>query len=445
VAEIALSDKVWWLKGKMTVTPTSSTETDPYAALRFPEFRYWMVANAFATLAGRALAVALGYQIYQLTHTPLALGMLGLVEAIPALSLALFGGHAADRYDRRFIVLTTRAVSVLAAVGLALISLNPQTLGLVALYLVVFIAGLARGFGDPAASAFETQIVSRELYVNAATWGGSIWQVTSIVGPTLGGLSCAWLGITNTYLLIAGFLAIAWVCAAIVKSKPMPPPPEESGKQESIWQSIALGVRYVFQQPVLVGGMALDLFAVLFGGAVALLPIFASDILKVGPTGLGLLTAAPSVGALVSMLWATRYPPVKHAGKILLGVVAGFGISIIVFALSENFYLSFLALMASGLFDGVSVVIRETMLRLLSPEHLRGRIAAVSWIFIGSSNEIGAFESGVAANWLGTVPAVWMGGLVTLAVVGITALAAPQLRALNLDPQQQPQQAKMET
>jgi len=403
-----------------------------------------MTANAFATVAGRALAVALGYQIYQLTHAPLALGVLGLVEAIPALSLALFGGHAADRYNRRSIVLATRTISVLAAVGLAVISLNPQTFELVALYLVVFIAGLARGFGDPAASAFETQIVSRELYVNAATWGGSVWQVTSIVGPALGGLSCAWLGVTNTYFLIAAFLAIAWVCAALVKSKPMPPPPEKSGKQESIWQSIALGVRYVFQQPVLVGSMALDLFAVLFGGAVALLPVFASDILKVGPTGLGVLTAAPSVGALVSMLWATRYPPVKHAGKILLGVVAGFGVSIIIFALSDNFFLSFLALMASGLFDGISVVIRETMLRLLSPEHLRGRIAAVSWIFIGSSNEIGAFESGVAANWLGVIPAVWVGGVITLCVVALTALAAPQLRALNLDPQQHLQTAGAE-
>jgi len=425
------------------VTPTPSGEIDTYAALRFPEFRYWMIANAFATLAGRALAVALGYQIYQLTRAPLALGVLGLVEAVPALSLALFGGHAADRYNRRSIVLATRTISVLAAVGLAVISLNPQTFGLVALYLVVFIAGLARGFGDPAASAFETQIVPRELYGNAATWGGSVWQITSILGPALGGLSCAWFGVPNTYLLIAAFLVVAWLCAAIVKSKPIPLP-EKLEKQESIWQSIALGVRYVFQQPVLVGSMALDLFAVLFGGAVALLPVFASDILKVGPTGLGVLTAAPSVGALASMLWATRYPPVKHAGKILLAVVAGFGISIIVFALSDNFFLSFLALMASGLFDGVSVVIRETMLRLLSPEHLRGRIAAVSWVFIGSSNEIGAFESGVVASWLGVVPAVWIGGLVTLGVVGLTALAAPQLRALNLDPQQHLQQAGME-
>jgi MFS family permease len=209
-------------------------------------------------------------------------------------------------------------------------------------------------------------------------------------------------------------------------------------EKETMWHSISIGVRYVFHHQVLVGSMALDLFAVLFGGAVALLPIFANDILKVGPSGLGLLAAAPSAGALLSMLWATRHPPVKNAGKILLGVVAGFGVSIILFALSRNLFLSLIALAASGLFDGVSIVIRETTLRLLSPEHLRGRIAAVNWVFIGSSNEIGAFESGMVASLLGTVPTVWLGGVVTLIVVGATALLAPQLRKLNLDPREHP-------
>jgi MFS family permease len=219
-----------------------------------------------------------------------------------------------------------------------------------------------------------------------------------------------------------------------IKPKPMPPMEEK----ETMWHSISIGVRYVFHHQVLVGSMALDLFAVLFGGAVALLPIFANDILKVGPSGLGLLAAAPSAGALLSMLWATRHPPVKNAGKILLGVVAGFGVSIILFALSRNLFLSLIALAASGLFDGVSIVIRETTLRLLSPEHLRGRIAAVNWVFIGSSNEIGAFESGMVASLLGTVPTVWLGGVVTLIVVGATALLAPQLRKLNLDPREHP-------
>jgi MFS family permease len=305
------------------------------------------------------------------------------------------------------------------------------------LYAVVFVAGTARGFADPASSAFEAQVVPRELYVNASTWGGSVWEVTAIVGPALGGVFYAWLGVSNTYIVIAILYALAWMCMALIKPKPMPP----GDRRESMRRSIAIGVRYVFRNQVLIGSMALDLFAVLFGGAIALLPVFASDILKVGPTGLGLLSAAPAAGALLSMLWATRHPPVRKAGKILLGVVAGFGVSIIVFALSENFLLSLLALAASGLFDGVSMVIRDTTMRLLSPEHLRGRIAAVNWVFIGSSNEIGAFESGVAASLLGAVAAVWAGGVATLLIVAATAFLAPQLRALDLDPQQLPVEA----
>lgn len=419
---------------------TNTHTADPYASLRLPEFRYWLASSIFTTLAGRALAVAIGYQIYELTRDPLALGILGLVEAIPAVGLSLFGGHFADRHDRRAIVLITRAVSVLAALALAAISLNLQTMGIAALYAVVFVAGIARGFADPAASAFEAQVVPRELYVNAATWSGSVWQATAIIGPALGGFVYAFFGVTNTYLMIATFFALAWVCMALIKSKPMPP--VEEG--ESIWQSIRVGISYVFHHQVLIGSMALDLFAVLFGGAIALLPIYASDILQVGPQGLGLLVAAPSIGALIAMLWSTRHPPIKNAGKILLSVVAGFGVSMIVFALSRNFYLSLFALALSGMFDGISMVIRETILRLYSPEHLRGRIAAVQWIFIGSSNEIGAFESGVAARVVGAVPAVWLGGAVTLIVVGVTFVFAPQLRNMDLRPEFVPTMQELE-
>jgi MFS family permease len=399
-----------------------------------------MGAAGFSTLASRALAVALGYQIYEFSRDPLALGISGLVAAIPAIGLSLLGGHFADRHDRRTIVLTTRAVSVVAALAFAGLSSNVQAFGLGALYAVVFVAGIARGFADPASSAFEAQVVPRELYVNASTWAGAMWEVTSIAGPALGGVVYALLGVTNTYLMIALLYAAGWVCMSLIKKKPMPPP--QAG--ESMWTSIAIGVRYVFRSQIFVGAMALDLFAVLFGGAVALLPIFASDILKVGPGGLGLLVAAPSVGALISMLWATRHPPIKNAGRILLAVVAGFGISTIVFALSENFALSLLALAMAGMFDGVSVVIRETILRLYSPEALRGRIAAVNWIFIGSSNEIGAFESGVAARLLGTVPAVWLGGIVTLLVVAATAVLAPKLREMDLDPRHVPKMPDVE-
>lgn len=410
----------------MSVTPR---RTDPYAALRLPEFRYWLASTAFGTIATRALAVALGYQIYELTRDPLALGVLGLVEAVPAVGLSLLGGHTADRIDRRTIVLVTRAVAVVAALAFAALSLNAHAAGLLALYLVVFVAGIARGFADPAISAFEAQVVPRALYVNAATWAGSIGEATAILGPTLGGFAYALLGVTNTYLLVALLLALAWGAIALIHRKPMP----EQESHESVLQSIAAGVRYVYHDQALFGSMTLDLFAVLFGGAIALLPVFASDILQVGPGGLGLLVAAPALGALVSMLWATRHPPVQNAGRTLLVVVAGFGVSMIVFALSRNFFLSLFALAASGLFDGVSMVIRDAILRLLSPEHLRGRIASVSWIFIGSSNEIGAFESGVAASLLGTVPAVAIGGAITLLVVALAAWRAPALRGLHLD------------
>lgn len=416
--------------GDITVTSTHPRNPDPYAALRYPEFRLWLGANSFATLAGRALAVALGYQIYELTKDPLALGVLGLVEAIPSVGLALFGGHVADRYNRHRIVLITRLISSLSALAFAWISFALHAQGLAALYTIVFIAGLARGFGDPAASAFEAQIIPRAVYVNAATWGGSIGQVTAIAGPALGGFVYAWFGVTNTYLMIAVLFALAVGCILFIQPKPMPP----VEKHESIWQSIAMGVRFVFREQIFVGSMALDLFAVLFGGAVALLPIFASEILKVGPSGLGILAAAPSAGAFLSMLWATRFPPIKRAGKILLGAVAGFGVSIIIFALSKNFYLSLFALALSGFLDGISMVIRGTIVRLYSPEHLRGRIAAVNWIFIGSSNEIGAFESGFAAKLLGTVPSVVAGGIVTLLVVLVTAFKAPKLREVDLDP-----------
>lgn len=403
------------------------------AVLRLPEFRYLLIGNGFATLAGRALAVAIGYQVYRLTHKPLALGLLGLVEALPALSLALFGGHVADRTDRRRIVLITQSISILCALAFALLSMQGHKTALIGLYLIIFLAGIARGFADPASTAFEAQVIPREVYVYASSWSSSVWQTCAIVGPALGGFAYDLLGARNTYLLIAALYSLSLFSISRIAPKPVPVP-EAS---ESIWQSIAVGVKYVLHNQVIVGSMALDLFAVLFGGAIAMLPIFASDILNVGAKGLGFLNAAPSIGALLVALWSTHRPPIRHAGRNLIFSVAGFGLSIIAFALSRNFFLSMFALFLTGVFDGVSMVIRRSILRLMSPENMRGRIASVSWIFIGASNEIGAFESGVAATLLGTVRSIWLGGIVTLIVVAITAAAAPKLRALNLETHQQ--------
>jgi MFS family permease len=393
------------------------------------EFRILLLESMFAALAGRALGVVLGFQIYTLTKNPLSLGFLGLVEAIPALSLALFGGHVADRVDRRKIILITRAVGVICMVTFALFSLSPEGFGLLALYAVVFVAGIARGFGDPAASAFEAQVIPKAGFVRLSAVLSSVQAATSILGPALAGLAYATLGVTTTYVTIAFLLGLSWLCIASLSSKPVPIPDET----ENIWRSISEGVRYVFANQVLVGSMALDLIAVLFGGAVALLPVFANDILQVGAIGLGLLSASTSAGTLLVMLIATRYPPTRNAGRNLLLAVAGFGFSIILFAFSRNLYLSMFALALSGAFDGISMIIRSAIQRVMSPEHMRGRIAAVTWIFIGSSNEIGAFESGFAASLLGVVRSVWMGGLVTLGVVAGSAILAPQLRDLRLE------------
>ena len=411
------------------------TEPDPPAAFppltQSPPFRRLLVSIGASTLAGSALAVVLGYQVYTITRSPLALGYLGLVEAIPALSLALLGGHVADRADRRRILLVTQSVSVFCALLFAYFSRDTMPT-VTALYAVVFLLGIARGFGGPAFGAFEAQIVPREQLLQASGYLSATWQTFAILGPALGGVCYDRFGAATTYFGIAGLFAAGLVALTTIQSPKALPRPALDKPAESLWKSIAVGVRFVFATPALVGSMALDLFAVLFGGAVALLPVFAKDILHVGAGGLGLLNAAPTVGALSATLLATRFPPLKHAGRNLLIAVAAFGVSIIVFALSKNLYLTLFALFLAGITDGVSMVIRKAIVRLLSPNEMRGRIAAVSMIFIGSSNEIGALESGVAAHYLGTVRSVWIGGIITLLVVAATAGLAPGLRNLRL-------------
>ncbi len=410
--------------------------------LRHAGFVRLFAATASSTLASRGMAVVLGYQVYDLTHSTMALGLLGLVEAIPAVSLALYGGHIADRRDRRVILQTTLLMLSAAAAALAALQFVPaQSLMLPLLYMVVFVAGIARGFAEPAAGALEAQVVPRELLIRSSTLMASCWLSGAVIGPLLAGVAYAGVGAPVTFGAMAILYGVGSLLVASIAPTPIPTPPAT----ETVWESVAVGVRYVLRSQVLLGSMALDLFAVLFGGAIALLPAFASDILHVGPIGLGMLNAAPTLGALLIMLVAMRWPPVKHAGRNLFLAVTGFGVVMIVFALSENFWLSAAMLFFSGVFDGVSVVIRRSILRLMSPEHLRGRIAAVSMIFIGSSNEIGALESGVAATLLGTARSVWMGGLATLAIVAIAAAMAPELRTLSLGQHQaEPRDAELD-
>lgn len=407
---------------------SAPASTLPANVLHLPEFRAMLVAAVTSTLASRAVALTVAYQLYQLTKDPLTLGVLGLVEAIPALSLALLGGVVADRNDRRRILLATISVEVLCAVLFTLYAPHAPQHGIWPLLALIFTLGVARGFSDPALPAFQAQVVPRELLLRASAWRSSAGQAAAISGPALGGVLYASVGPAGAYAVAAALLAVSLACVAYVKPKPLP----AFTPGEPFVDSIKAGLAFVMARQVLVGSMALDLFSVLFGGAVALLPVFASDILNVGPTGLGVLVAAPSVGALAVMLYATRRPPGVGAGRTLLLAVAGFGVCMLVFGLSQNFLLSVAALIAAGLFDGISMVIRSATLQLKTPDHMRGRVNAVSGMFIGASNELGAFESGVAARLLGTGRSVWAGGVVTLIVVAVTAALAPELRAMNL-------------
>ncbi len=400
-------------------------------ALKIADIRLFIGSVGCFTLASRALAVVIGFQIYRMTRSPLALGWLGLVEAIPALSLVLIGGHVADHFNRRAILLLTGAASCACAITLAVLSWESRADSLVGLYAVIFLAGVARAFADPANTAFEAQVVPRHLTVNASSWISSTWLSCSMAGPAVIGFAFEAWGAAGSYLLIAAGFILSWLCTVAIQVNVQPIPK----RREPMLASIAVGWRFVFTNQPLVGALALDLFAVLFGGAIALLPIYADDILHVGARGLGLLNAATSMGALVTTLLATRHPPIERAGRNLLFAVAGFGVSIMIFAFSKNFWLSMAALLISGMFDGVSVVIRRSMIRLLSPDPLRGRIAAANWVFVCASNELGAFESGLLASWVGAIPCVALGGLITLGIVAATASLAPQLRGLHFDTQ----------
>lgn len=401
-------------------------------ALKIPNIRYFLGSVGAFTFASRALAVVIGFQIYQLTHSALALGWLGLIEAIPALSLVLFGGYVADHYNRRKILIITRSVSLACALFLAYLSTQHEATSLFGLYAAVFLAGVARGFSDPANSAFEAQVVPKHLIVNGSSWIASVWIGCSFAGPACIGFAFESLGAVGSYLIVSAFFLLSTFYTLLIKPSPQTKPQHK----EPILKSIAIGWNFVFRNQALSAAMALDLFAVLFGGAMALLPIYANDILHVGARGFGLLNAAPSIGALAIMLIATHYAPmiIKNAGRNLLLTVLGFGVCILIFAFSTNFLLSMVMLTLSGIFDGISMVIRRSLVRLLSPDDMRGRISSVSWIFVCSSNELGAFESGMLAAAIGTVPCVAVGGIITLLVVAGAAALAPQLRRLRFDP-----------
>ncbi|MBL0742178.1 MFS transporter [Chryseolinea lacunae] len=408
-----------------------SIPTGPYAALKIPDFRLFILTRFFVTLAIQIQGVVVAWQVYDITHDPLSLGLIGLAEAIPSISVSLYAGHLADIVNRKKIIVTCLVTLLFCSLALLFFTLEPGkfwlSYGALPIYSVIFVSGIARGFITPALFAFMPQLVPRELYSNAITWNSTLWETAAIGGPAIGGLLYAWKGVQFSYGADA-LLMLAGLSLAIgVSSKPLPPESEEQG----IFDKISAGLRFVFNHQIILGAISLDLFAVLFGGAVALLPIFAKEILAVGPQGLGLLRAAPSVGALLMAFYITHNPIRKNTGKILLCCVAGFGVCMILFALSTNFLISLFLLMMSGMFDCVSVIIRGTLLQTLTPENMKGRVSAVNHIFIGSSNEIGMFESGLAARLLRVVPSVIFGGCMTLISVGTIAVFAKSLRRLQ--------------
>ncbi|HXJ18833.1 MAG TPA: MFS transporter [Polyangia bacterium] len=406
---------------------------DPYAPLRIASFR-WFVGSILAMAMGAQVqGVVVAWQMYAVTHDPLALGMVGLAEAAPFIGFALYAGHVADVRDRRRVALTALAILFLSAVALAvgsrlfLRSGHPGAWIRWTIYAVIVVCGAARSFLLPARNALGADLVPRPLFPSAVAWRTGVWQVAAVSGPALGGLLYAWVGPTASYAIAAFLMAVAFVAIARIRGAPRPP----AARGESLVASVRAGLTFLLTKPIFLGAITLDLLAVLFGGAVAILPIFAEEILHVGPQGLGALRAAPAVGAvLMSGMLALRPPP-RRAGRLFLWAVAVFGLFMIAFALSRWFWVSMAILAAGGAADMLSVFFRSTLSQVLVPSNMLGRISAVNQIFVGSSNEIGAFESGVAAKLLGTVPSVVFGGVVTILVTAGTAWRVPALRRLD--------------
>lgn len=409
---------------------SSPQRHDPYAALRIPGFRLYIAARFFVTLAIQIQSVVVAWQVYELTRDPLSLGLIGLAEALPSIAVSLYAGHIADIMERKKIIVICFSTLLVCSSLLLFFTFQPvsffPSFGVWPIYTVIFLSGIARGFLSPALFSFMPQLVPRHLYPNAVSWNSTLWETATIAGLALGGILYIF-GITAAYTVDVLLTLSGLLLVLAVRNKPLPPATAEEGVAEKI----KAGLKFVFQNKIILSAISLDLFAVLFGGAVALLPIFANEILHVGSAGLGILRAAPSIGALLMAFYITHHPIKRNTGKILLYCVAGFGVCMILFALSKNFWLSLFLLVLSGSFDCISVIIRSMLLQTLTPENMKGRVSAVNHIFVGSSNEIGMFESGVMAKVMGTVPSVIFGGFATLTVVGVTAWVSKSLRTLQ--------------
>jgi len=409
-------------------------KNDPYAALRIKEFNIFLLLRLVLVFGWSMQFIVIEWQVYSLTKDPLSLGLIGLMEIVPAFSMALFAGHIVDQREKRNLLATIIAAFSLISFGLFLLTWpvvvstwSTNTI-LYCIYALVFFGGFLRSFFGPTIFSLIALIVPKKVYANAATWSSSTWQMASVLGPAFAGFSIGWIGVHWSLCIIFGLIILSFFIVFRIKKKPILNP--KIG--EPVIQSLKEGVQFVFKTKAILGAITLDMVAVLFGGAVALLPIFAQDILKVGSEGFGVLRAAPAVGAFLTMLITAYLPISKNAGLKLLGAIFGFGTCIIVFGLSSIFWISVLALFFSGVTDGVSMVIRQTILQIKTPDHMRGRVASVNSMFVGSSNELGAFESGLTAKLMGTVTAVVFGGTMTLITVVTTGIVSPSFRKLDL-------------
>ncbi|WP_339662944.1 MFS transporter [Croceibacter atlanticus] len=409
-------------------------KNDPYAALRFREFNIFLLVRFAMVFAWSMQFVVIEWQVYSITKDPFSLGIIGLMEVIPAVSLALFAGHVVDQKEKKGLLLKCILGFSVISFGLFLITW-PEVIGdwsqntvLYTIYALVFLGGVVRSFIGPTIFSLFSLLVPKKIYPNAATWSSSVWQMGAVVGPAIAGFAINWIGVHWSMCFVFACSLVAYISLTQIPKKPI----LNTKIGEPVFKSLKEGLNFVFSTKIILGALTLDMFAVLFGGAVALLPVFAQDILKVGPEGFGVLRAAPAVGALIIMFTSAYFPLNKNAGYKLLGAIFAFGCCIILFGVSTWFWVSVIALFLSGITDGISMIIRQTILQLRTPDEMRGRVASVNSMFVGSSNELGAFESGLTAKLMGTVTAVIFGGSMTLITVVSTGALLPSLRKLDL-------------
>jgi len=408
-------------------------KTDPFSAVKISEFRNLVIGRFIFIMGLRMMSTLVGWWIYNLTNAPIAIGIVGLSEFIPAVSFALYAGHVIDLSEKRKLLLRGVSLYLTAAVILLFLSTSFTSRHLhnhiiaICIYSVIFCTGIIRSFAGPVFNVILAQVVPKSVLQNATTWNQGAWLSASVSGHATGGFLIAMLGNTGTFTVIVILISISLFVLFQLKPKPAL---NERGEQKT-WDSVKEGLSFVFRTKELLGAISLDLFAVLFGGAAALVPVYARDILKVGPQGFGFLNGASDIGSICIVVALTFFPIRRKQGKKLLLAVAGFGTCIIIFGLSKLFLLSFVALMISGMLDGISVVTRGTIMQLKTPDAMRGRVMSVNSMFINSSNELGQFESGVAAKLLGVVPSVVFGGCMTWLVVAVTWFKAPSLRKME--------------